>query len=74
MFDGVIKMRDIKKKLQVYSREVQRMEEMKRLNIPIEADLHRRIKVRVAEQGITVAQFVREAIAEKLEKENAKSE
>lgn len=50
------------------------MEEMKRLNIPIEVDLHRQIKVKVAEQGITVAQFVREAIAEKLEKENAKSE
>ena len=63
-----------KKRLQVYSREIQQMEEMKRLNIPIEADLHRQIKVKVAEQGITVAQFVREAIAEKLEKENAKSE
>lgn len=67
-------MDDTKKRLQVYSREIQRMEEMKRLNIPIESDLHRQIKVKVAEQGITVAQFVREAIAEKLEKENAKSE
>lgn len=67
-------MADTKKRLQVYSRETQQMEEMKRLNIPIEADLHRQIKVKVAEQGITVAQFVREAIAEKLEKENAKSE
>ena len=70
----VLKMDDTQKRLQVYSREIQRMEEMKRLNIPIEADLHRQIKVKVAEQGITVAQFVREAIAEKLEKENAKSE
>ncbi len=70
----VRKMDDMKKRLQVYSREIQRMEEMKRLNIPIESDLHRQIKVKVAEQGITVAQFVREAIAEKLEKENAKSE
>lgn len=67
-------MDDTQKRLQVYSREIQRMEEMKRLNIPIESDLHRQIKVKVAEQGITVAQFVREAIAEKLEKENAKSE
>ena len=74
MCKGVLKMDDTKKRLQVYSREIQRMEEMKRLNIPIEADLHRQIKVKVAEQGITVAQFVREAIAEKLEKENAKSE
>lgn len=63
-----------KEKMQVYSKEMKRMEDTKRLNIPIESDLHRRLKVKVAEQGITVAQFVREAIAEKLEKENAKSE
>ena len=50
------------------------LEDMKRLNIPIDPELHRQIKVKVAEQGITVVQFVREAIAEKLEKENAKSE
>lgn len=67
-------MSNTKKRLQVYSKEMQRMEETKRLNIPIEAELHRQIKVKVAEQGITVAQFVREALAEKLEKENAKSE
>lgn len=67
-------MNDMTRRLQVYSKEMQRMEDMKRLNIPIEPDLHRQIKVKVAEQGITVAQFVREAIAEKLEKENAKSE
>jgi predicted HicB family RNase H-like nuclease len=67
-------MDNTKKKLQVYSKEILQMEEMKRLNIPIEADLHKQIKVRVAEQGITVAQFVREAISEKLEKENAKGE
>ena len=67
-------MSNTKKRLQVYSKEMQRMEETKRLNIPIEAELHRQIKVKVAEQGKTVAQFVREALAEKLEKENAKSE
>ncbi len=50
------------------------MEETKRLNIPIEAELHKQLKVKAAEQGTTVAQFVREAIKEKLEKENAKSE
>lgn len=50
------------------------MEEMKRLNVPIEADLHKQLKVKVAEKGETVAQFVREAIAEKLERENAKGE
>jgi len=55
-----------------YSKEIQRMEDMKRLNIPIEADIHRQIKVKAAEEGITVAQFVREALAEKLERENKK--
>ena len=67
-------MSDVIKRLQVYSRETQRMEEMKRLNVPIEADLHKQSKVKVAEKGETVAQFVREAIAEKLERENAKGE
>ena len=50
------------------------MEDMKRLNIPIESDLHRQVKVKAAENGITVAQFVRDAIAEKLDKESKKSE
>ena len=61
-------------RMQVYSKEMRRMEETKRLNIPIEVNLHRQLKIKAAEQGITVAQFVREAIAEKIEKENAKSE
>ena len=67
-------MSNVVERLQVYSREIQRMEEMKRLNVPIEADLHKQLKVKVAEKGETVAQFVREAIAEKLEMENAKGE
>lgn len=67
-------MSNVVERLQVYSREIQRMEEMKRLNVPIEADLHKQLKVKVAEKGETVAQFVREAIAEKLERENAKGE
>ena len=67
-------MGNVVKRLQVYSREIQRMEDMKRLNVPIEADLHKQLKVKVAEKGETVAQFVREAIAEKLDRENAKGE
>lgn len=67
-------MSNVVERLQVYSREIQRMEDMKRLNVPIEADLHKQLKVKVAEKGETVAQFVREAIAEKLERENAKGE
>ena len=62
------------KRLQLYSKEMRRMEDMKRLNIPIESDLHRQVKVKAAENGITVAQFVRDAIAEKLDKESKKSE
>lgn len=51
------------------------MTEFKRLNIAIEADLHRKLKIRVAETDMTLAQFVRDAIAEKLEREeNKKSE
>ena len=50
------------------------MADTKRLNIPIEAELHKQLKVKVAEKGETVAQFVRDAIAEKIERENAKGE
>ena len=50
-------MDDTKKRLQVYSKEIQHMEEMKRLNIPIEAELHKQIKVKVAEKGITVLNY-----------------
>lgn len=50
------------------------MGETKRLNVPIDVDLHRQIKVKVAEEGTTVVQFVREALIEKLKKESAKSE
>lgn len=45
------------------------MGDTKRLNIPIDADLHKRIKVKVAENGTTLADFVRKALEEKLERE-----
>lgn len=44
-------------------------ENSKRLNVIIDNNLHRELKVEVAKQGITIAQFVSEAIAEKLEKQ-----
>lgn len=44
-------------------------EETKRLNVIVDADLHRDLKVAVAKDGTTIAQFVAEAIKEKLEKE-----
>lgn len=42
----------------------------KRLNIPIPAQLHTELKVIVAKQGKTLAQWVMEAIQDKLEKES----
>lgn len=44
-------------------------DDTKRLNVVISADLHRDLKVAVAKNGITIAQFVADAIREKLEKE-----
>lgn len=52
-FEGVLKM----------------SEEMKRLNIVISADLHRSLKVSAALNGITLQQFVAEAIAEKIQRQ-----
>lgn len=46
-------------------------EEMKRLNIVIHPDLHRDLKVAAALSGITLQQFVSEAIAEKIERERS---
>lgn len=42
-------------------------EDTKRLNVVISSDLHTELKVAVAKQGITIGQFVTEAIKEKLE-------
>lgn len=44
----------------------------KRLNVVISADLHKDLKVEVAKQGMTIGQFVADAIREKIEKENIK--
>ncbi len=41
----------------------------KRLNVVISNELHRDLKVEVAKQGITIAQFVTDAITEKIEKQ-----
>ena len=42
-------------------------EDTKRLNVVISSGLHTELKVAVAKQGITIGQFVAEAIKEKLE-------
>jgi len=44
-------------------------EDTKRLNVIISNDLHRNLKVEVAKQGMTIAQFVAEAITEKIERQ-----
>ncbi len=41
----------------------------KRLNVVISDNLHRNLKIEVAKQGITITQFVSEAIAEKIERQ-----
>lgn len=45
------------------------VDDVKRLNVVISSDLHRDLKIAVAKEGITIAQFVTEAINEKLKKE-----
>lgn len=45
-------------------------ENIKRLNVPIPAQLHTELKVTVAKQGKTLAQWVMEAIQDKLQKES----
>lgn len=48
---------------------------MKRLNVSIDDDLHKQLKMAVAEKGSTIGQFVIEAITEKLENDkNQKQE
>lgn len=44
-------------------------EETKRLNVVISAELHRDLKVEVAKKGVTIGQFVADAIAEKISRE-----
>lgn len=42
-------------------------EDTKRLNVVISTELHRDLKVEAAKTGTTIAQFVAEAIAEKID-------
>lgn len=45
-------------------------EDIKRLNVQIPASLHTKLKVSAAVQGKTLAQWVLEAIQDKLQKES----
>ena len=49
-------------------------DDTKRLNIVISTELHRDLKVEVAKSGTTIAQFVAEAIAEKVKKQKEEME
>lgn len=42
---------------------------MKRLNVSVDEDLHRQLKMAAAAHGITIGQFVSDAIREKIEKD-----
>lgn len=53
-----------------FERREQMTEEIKRLNVPISADLHTQLKVTATVQGKTLTQWVLEAVEEKLGKEN----
>lgn len=48
-------------------------DDTKRLNVVISTELHRDLKVEAAKSGITLAQFVAEAIAEKIQKQKGSS-
>ena len=47
---------------------------MKRLNVTLDDELHKNLKVAVATKATTIGNYVAEAIAEKLEREQKGSE
>lgn len=49
-------------------------DETKRLNVVISTDLHRDLKVEAAKTGTTIAQFVADAIAEKIENQKGSND
>ncbi len=53
-------------------REIDYMENTKRINIAIDEDLHKELKIAAAVNGITVKEYVAKAIQDKLKKEKAK--
>lgn len=45
-------------------------DEKKRLNIAIDAELHRQLKIAAAQEGITIVQMVSEEIKERIQKQS----
>ena len=45
---------------------------MKRVNVPIDEELHKQLKVSVAENSTTIGQYVIEALTEKMERDKKK--
>ena len=50
------------------------MTDKKRINIAIDPDLHKQLRVMTVENDTTITDYVVEAIAEKLEREKANKE
>lgn len=50
------------------------MEDKKRINIALNIELHKKVKLATVEHDMTITDFVVEAIAEKLEREENKGE
>lgn len=48
------------------------VQETKRLNIQITGELHKEMKVAAAQEGITISQYVAEAIADRVERDKQK--
>ena len=46
----------------------------KRLNIAIDAELHRQLKIVAAQEGMTIVQLVSEGIKDRIEKSIARKE
>lgn len=50
------------------------METKKRLNVSVDENLHRDLKIAAITKGITISSYVIEAIAEKIEREKQNKE
>lgn len=49
-------------------------DDTKRLNIVINTELHRNLKIEAARAGVTLTQFVIEAITEKIERQKGSND
>lgn len=64
----------MKCKYVIYTEERFVVEDKKRINIALTLELHKKVKLATVEHDTTITDFVVEAIAEKLEREENKGE